>query len=163
VKESSFNKTFDLIFSNFGGLNCLSPKQLDSFLKTSINLLNPSGQLVLVLMPKHCLWEQLYFLLKGNFKKMKRRNTKEPVLANVNGISVSTWYYNPSDMLSMTSALYNLKKLKPIGLSIPPSYLESSFLAKPPFLNMFKKIDTIITGSFWAKYADHFLISFEKK
>src|SRR5690242_3344272 len=31
--ETSFNKKFDLIFSNFGGLNCINPQSLQTLLK----------------------------------------------------------------------------------------------------------------------------------
>ena len=34
------------------------------------------GKIVLVVMPKHCLWERFYFTLKGYLKKANRRNTK---------------------------------------------------------------------------------------
>ncbi len=163
ITKTSFDRKFDLIFSNFGGMNCLSRKQLDTFLKTSIDLLNPKGKLVMVLMPKHCLWEYLYFLLKGDLKKAKRRSTTEAVLVNVDGNLVETWYYNPEDIVSLTQSIYAAKIIKPVGVTIPPSYLERSFLAKTPFLNLFVKIDHIITGSFWAKYADHFLIQLIKK
>lgn len=163
INENSFNKKFDLIFSNFGGFNCLSKIEIDLFFKTAIKLLNPEGKIVLIIMPKHCLWEQLYFTLKGNLKNAKRRNTNESIFANVESVNVKTWYYNPKEIVSLTEAFYTIKKIKPIGLTIPPSYLENSFLAKKPFLSLFKSIDTIITGSFWAKYADHFLIELKKK
>ncbi|WP_044400310.1 bifunctional 2-polyprenyl-6-hydroxyphenol methylase/3-demethylubiquinol 3-O-methyltransferase UbiG [Lacinutrix sp. Hel_I_90] len=163
LTATTFNKTFDLIFSNFGGLNCLSQQQLQSFLKESSLLLKPKGKLILVIMPKNCLWEYLYFSLKRNFKKAKRRNTTKSVLANVEGIHVETWYYNPKDIISLTSDLYTLEKLKPIGLTIPPSYFEKSILAKKPLLSLFKSIDNRVTGKFWAKYADHFLIELIKK
>tara|TARA_R110002049_G_scaffold290785_2_gene474398 strand:+ start:115 stop:897 length:783 start_codon:yes stop_codon:yes gene_type:complete len=162
ISETTFDRKFDLIFSNFGGLNCLSQKQLKTFLKKSYNLLNTNGKLVLVIMPKKCLWEYLYFLLKRDFKKAKRRNTTKSVIANVDGISVQTWYYNPKDILSLTKKEFTVNKIKPIGLTIPPSYLEKSILAKKPLFTIFKSIDAIITGSFWAKYADHFLIELTK-
>ncbi|PIA79388.1 methylase [Gaetbulibacter sp. 4G1] len=158
-----FDINFDLVFSNFGGLNCLSKEQLSIFIKESSKILNPKGKLVLVIMPKKCLWERFYFSLKGNYKKAKRRNTSENIIVNVDGTNVKTWYYNPKDIVSLSEALYKTKKIKPIGLAIPPSYLENSFLAKSPLLYILKGIDRIVNGSFWAKYADHFLIELEKK
>ncbi len=158
-----FDKKFDLIFSNFGGLNCLSNEQLSDFIKESSDMLSPKGKLILIIMPKNCLWERFYFFLKGNYKKAKRRNTSKSIIVNVDGTNVKTWYYNPKDIVSLTETLYKTKKIKPIGLAIPPSYLENSFLAKNPVLPILKGVDRIITGTFWAKYADHFLIELEKK
>ncbi len=163
ITEQLFDRKFDFIFSNFGGVNCLSKPQLDAFLKKAISLQKPNGKLVIVLMPKQCLWEQFYFSLKGDLKKAKRRNTNKSILANVDGVSVPTWYYNPKDIVFLTKSLYQLNSIKPIGISIPPSYLENSFLAKKPTLNILKGIDSILTGSYWAKYADHFLIELTKK
>ncbi|MDO6596406.1 class I SAM-dependent methyltransferase [Oceanihabitans sp. 2_MG-2023] len=163
ITEQTFTKKFDIIFSNFGGLNCLSKIQLEDFFNTANTLLNPNGKLILVLMPKQCIWEQIYFSLKGDFKKAKRRNTDKSVDANVDGIFVKTWYYNPKDILSLTSTLFKKEKIKPIGITIPPSYLENSILAKNPLLSIFKSIDSVITGEFWAKYADHFYIELSTK
>ncbi|MCK0178945.1 class I SAM-dependent methyltransferase [Flavobacteriaceae bacterium S0862] len=163
INESTFSTTFDFIFSNFGGFNCLSNNEINLFFKTATKLLNPEGKIVLVIMPKHCLWEQLYFIMKGHFNNVKRRKTNKSIVANVDGVNVKTWYYNPKDIEALTESSYITNKVKPIGLTIPPSYLEDSFLAKKPFLSIFKSIDNLITRSFWAKYADHFLIELKKK
>ena len=163
INESTLNVKFDLIFSNFGGFNCLSKNEIDRFFIAASKLLNPNGKIVLVIMPKHCLWEQLYFTMKGHFKSAKRRKTNQSVVANVDGVNVKTWYYNPEEIAPLTETYYITNKIKPIGLTIPPSYLENSFLTKKPLLPIFKSIDALITGSFWAKYADHFLIELTKK
>lgn len=162
LHKNSFETKFDLIFSNFGGFNCLSKPEIETFFKTALHLLQPKGKIILVIMPKHCLWERLYFSLKGNFKKAKRRQSSASVLANVDGVKVKTWYYNPEEISSLTKSYYNIEKVKPIGITIPPSYLEKSFLSKQPFLFILKSLDNIITGSFWSKYADHFLIELNK-
>lgn len=162
ITEDTFNKKFDLIFSNFGGLNCLSSEQLSTFFKTASEVLLPNGKLVIVIMPKQCLWEQLYFSLKGDFKKAKRRNTTKSIPANVHGIDVETWYYNPEDIVSLSKKEFTLTNVQPIGLTIPPSYLENSILAKKPLLPIFKVIDSIFTGRFWGKYADHLLLELTK-
>lgn len=163
LKATTFSKKFDLIFSNFGGLNCLSNVELQAFLKTSTGLLKPNGTLILVIMPKHCLWEQLYFSIKGNFRKARRRHTNKYQLVNVGNISVKTWYYNPQEIISLTKKLFTPIKVKPIGIAIPPSYLENSFLTKKPFFSALKVLEELLGQSFWAKYADHFLIELVKK
>ncbi len=163
ITQTTFTKKFDIVFSNFGGLNCLSKNKLQYFLNTLPTLLKPNGKIIMVVMPKHCLWERIYFSLKGNFKKAKRRNTNNSLLVNVDGTSIETWYYNPEDVLDLTEKIFIQKTIKPIGIAIPPSYLECSFLAKKPFLNLLKSTEHILRQPFWAKYADHFLIELEKK
>lgn len=163
INSETFSEKFDLIFSNFGGLNCLSKEQLKTFIEKSETLLKPNGKLIFVIMPKHCLWEQFYFLIKGDFKKVKRRKNKEVVLANVDGIDVSTWYFNPSELKALANKKFNLQLLKPIGISIPPSYLEPFFTSKKRFLNLLVSLEKMLSSSFWSKYADHYIISFQKK
>ena len=67
IHTETFKEKFDLLFSNFGGLNCLSKQDLKEFLNNSKSILKSQGMLALVIMPKHCIWEQLYFFLKRGF------------------------------------------------------------------------------------------------
>jgi ubiquinone/menaquinone biosynthesis C-methylase UbiE len=57
LAEFEPDKKFDLIFSNFGGLNCLSETELLSFFKNATQKLEKDGVLALVIMPNFCLWE----------------------------------------------------------------------------------------------------------
>jgi len=117
----------------------------------------------MVIMPKNCLWELLYFSLKGKFKKAKRRNTTNSVIANVEGIDVKTWYYNPKEILKLTNLNYSKVKIKPIGIAIPPSYLESSFVSNKMVLKFLIFLENLIGFNFLAKYADHFFMELIKK
>ncbi|WP_299763700.1 class I SAM-dependent methyltransferase [uncultured Dokdonia sp.] len=163
ITPTTFDQKFDLIFSNFGGLNCLSDVQLKTFLRTSEALLTDQGKLVMVIMPKNTLWERFYFLLKFQFKNAFRRNTTKAIYANVEGVQVPTWYYNPKDVVHFAEAYIQPKTIKPIGIAIPPSYLEPYFKNKPRFMKLLITLESWFQKPFWAKYADHFLISFEKK
>ncbi|WP_046743941.1 class I SAM-dependent methyltransferase [Kordia zhangzhouensis] len=163
ISTNTFECKFDLIFSNFGGLNCLSQDQLSQFFHTASNLLLPKGKMALVIMPKHCIWERLYFSIKRDSNKANRRNTNENVIANVDGVNVKTWYYNPKDISALAREHFIPKKIKPIGVTIPPSYLENSLAAKFPIISICKGLDSILTASIFSKYADHFLIILEKK
>jgi len=163
ITSKTFDQKFDLIFSNFGGLNCISTVQLEDFLTTSEALLSDNGKLIMVIMPKNTLWERFYFLLKLQFKKAFRRNTKEAVYAHVEGVQVPTWYYNPNDIIDLGKVYTKSTTIKPVGITIPPSYLEPYFKNKPRFMKLLITLESWFQRPFWAKYADHFLISFEKK
>ncbi|MEW7280225.1 class I SAM-dependent methyltransferase [Aquimarina sp. 2201CG1-2-11] len=154
---------YDIIFSNFGGLNCLSYKEMQDFIQATAGLLKPSGKLIMVLMPKNCFWERLYFSIKGNFKNATRRNTNDAVSVNVDGTKVPTWYYNPKDIMLMKNKKFSLVKYIPIGISVPPSYLEKSFITKFPIWNIIYTVEKYIHFGFLAKYADHFLIELQKR
>ncbi len=159
----SFEIKFDLIYSNFGGLNCLSLKELKKFIETASKLLNPEGRLILVLMPKNCIWERLYFLFKGDIGKMKRRNTNDSLLVNVSGVQVPTWYFNPKEVTEISSKNFTTTNNIPVGIAIPPSYLENSFLTKKPIWSFLKMAEKRLSNQFLSRYADHFLIELTKK
>lgn len=154
---------FDLIFSNFGGLNCLSKNELSTFFKTATGLLTENGHLILVVMPKNTLWEQFYFLLKGDFKNIFRRK-KEFAVANVGNENVKTYYHNPKELEKLSKASFKPNQVKPIGFFVPPSYLEPFFKNKPNGISLLSQMENLIKNqSFLAQYADHYLIELQKK
>ncbi len=160
--ESLAPQTFDLIFSNFGGLNCLSPEELALFIQKSHALLNPGGLLMLVIMGRNTLWEKLYFSLKGEKEKAKRRQSVGPVMAHVDGKDVPTWYYSPKEILALSTKHFKKRKSVPIGLFVAPSYLEHFFSNKSLVLRFCALMDEFWLVPF-ADFADHYLICLEKK
>jgi ubiquinone/menaquinone biosynthesis C-methylase UbiE len=85
---------FDLIYSNFAGLNCTA--ELDVVLSSFAGLLKEDGIVTLVILPKFCLWETL-LLFKGKFKTAFRRFfTANGRISHLEGTYFKCWYYNPS-------------------------------------------------------------------
>ncbi len=162
-KLNKETENFDIIFSNFGGLNCLTSLELIQFFKSSSTILSKKGKLILVIMPKNTLWEKIYFILKGKFKTSFRR-TKKVAIANVDNASIPTYYYNPKDIVNLTNVNFDCLDVKPIGFFIPPSYLEPFFKNKKRLLQFLNTLETKIKNwSFLSKYADHYLIVLQKK
>lgn len=154
---------FDFLFSNFGGLNCLSVSEMIAFFKNVPEIIIPKGQLVLVILPKSTLWEQFYFILKLDFKNAFRRK-KEFAIANVDGEKITTYYYNPKDIVNLAKANFEIKQLNPIGFFVPPSYLESFFKNKPKLISFLNSVEQKVKNQSWlSKYADHYIIVLEKK
>lgn len=163
ISNTFGDEKFDLIFSNFGGLNCLSKEEIKLFFENASNLISKNGHLILIIMPKNTLWEQFYFLAKGDFKKTFRRK-KENAIANVDGKKIVTFYHNPNEMKTLASNNFRLKTVNPIGFFVPPSYLESFFSTKPKLISFLAKLDNSVKNmSFLAKHADHYLIVFQRK
>ncbi|MDY8138870.1 class I SAM-dependent methyltransferase [Aquimarina sp. 2201CG5-10] len=164
LNETHFESSFDIIFSDFGGLNCLSSDQLEFFFTSASKKLKPQGRIIGVIMPKHCLLESLYFIAKGNIKKAFRRNTKQAVSANVDGVLVDTWYYNPKDIKILSQSDFSTDTIKPIGFCIPPSYLESFFKKRIGLLKKLRNLDSFFKDfSSLSRYSDHYIISLSKK
>lgn len=154
---------FDLIFSNFGGLNCLSAIELEMFFKNAAQLLSEKGKMVLVIMPKNTLWERFYFLRKANFKNILRRK-KGKAIAHVEGQKMNTYYYNPTEIIALAAPYFSKIQLNPIGFFVPPSYLEPYFKNKPRLISFLNNLESQVQQQKWlAKYADHYVIIFQKR
>jgi ubiquinone/menaquinone biosynthesis C-methylase UbiE len=163
VAVSFEGQQFDLVFSNFGGLNCLSKPELENFLQNTASLISEKGKMILVIMPKNTLWEQFYFLAKIQFSNIFRRK-KESVIAAVDGENVPTYYHNPKDIVNLAKANFEKVATKPIGFFVPPSYLESFFQNKKGILRFLNALEKGISGwSFLSKYADHYIIILQKR
>lgn len=163
ITKTFEDEQFDLLFSNFGGLNCLSELKLKNFFSNIHSILSEKGKMALVIMPKNTLWERLYFLAKAQFSKMSRRK-KAGVIANVDGENVTTYYYNPKDIVNLAKANFETVTVKPIGFFVPPSYLEGYFKNKKGILKFLNRWEQGIKNmTFLSKYADHYLIILQKR
>lgn len=155
---------FDLVFSNFGGLNCISPDSFQKVIPEIAGLLKPKGHFIAVIMPRFCLWEWLYFSLKLKLKDAARRTSSAPVVVDIGGNNVDTWYYSPSEIVSISNVYFKKIKALPVGLFLPPSYLDNYFSKHPKFLGLLDHLE-VSFRSFGAvaKYSDHFILDMEVK
>src|SRR6476620_3299872 len=113
---------YDLIFSNFAGLNCTG--ELDKVLQSLPSLLNPGGMVTLVVLPPFCLWETL-LALKGDFKTAFRRTfSRKGVTAHLEGKYFTCWYYRPSYIINHVKGKMELLGIEGLCTIVPPSYLE---------------------------------------
>jgi ubiquinone/menaquinone biosynthesis C-methylase UbiE len=153
---------FDLIWSNFGGLNCVNKTALEQVAADLGKLLKSDGSLRVVLMARACLWENLFFRWKGDRKAALRRS--QVVEANLGeGAAQQTWYYSSNELEDVFSK-FSLVDKKPVGLFVAPSYLEKWWQSHPVLGSMLVGLDKIFGSlSFFADYADHIYLSFKKK
>ena len=154
---------FDLIFSNFGGINCLSPQQLSACLRTCVHQLRPNGHLIVVYMSRSCVWEQLYYILKGNFRQAFRRKKKGSQLVSLGKTTIPSWYYAPREIKQLVPDTYQLRAIRPIGLAVPPAYLEAFFSKQLKLLQFLYQVEKRLENvSLFSDLADHSLIHFQK-
>lgn len=164
IKSYPTGKKYDLIFSNFGGLNCLNPEELKTFLSTAQKkILNSHGSIVMVLMSKGSIWESLFYLKKLDFKKAFRRMTNKALPVNVEGKQVATYYYNPSFFKPLLST-FHIQHIQTVGFFLPPSYLEDYFKRKPKLLSSLFWLENKLSKlSFLAGFSDHYLIELKAR
>ncbi len=154
---------FDLIFSNFGGLNCVDQKTTRTLAAIFCRFLEPNGKLFFVYMSKGCLWEKWYYRYKGKPTIGHRRKSNGPIMVKFGDKEFPIWYYNPVQVRELYRPYFTLENCQPIGLFVPPSYLEGFFKEKKLLLQTLHWMDRRMARERWANYADHFSIVFKMR
>lgn len=155
-------KAYDLVFSNFAGLNCTA--ELDKVLHSFPGLLKPGGIAVLVILPKFCLWEFL-LLFKGKFKTACRRFCgSKGASAHIEGTCFRCWYYNPAYVIRHLQQQFRVLTVEGLCSLVPPSYLEG-FAEKHPktFSFLSAKEKKYRSAWPWKSIGDYYIIALEKK
>jgi ubiquinone/menaquinone biosynthesis C-methylase UbiE len=154
--EKFYNEKFDLIFSNFGGLNCINDLR-----KVTVhfpNLLNDGGKVCLVTMPPVCPWEILQ-LLKGNFKFVFRRFNNAGTDANVEGISFKTYYHSAKKIKSTLGKKFKLIHKQGLGVFTPIPQMENFVNKHFILINLLKKLDKVFNKHFpFNLVGDHLIL-----
>lgn len=162
--ETLFDKKFDLVFSNFGGLNCVNPQSMQLLLQKLPLILKPGGRFVGVVMPKFCAWETCFFLMSFKFRKALRRFTSKEVVTDLKGIPVKTWFYQPSQIKNWTKKMFNVMAIRPVGFVLPPFYLEDFFANRNGLLAFMNRVEKKLSGiSLFSGMSDHFIIDLQLK
>jgi 2-polyprenyl-3-methyl-5-hydroxy-6-metoxy-1,4-benzoquinol methylase len=163
LKQNYQNENFDLVFSNFGGINCINKTEIAKLSDDLSSLINPSGYLFLTVMSRFCLWEIIYYGLKGKIATAFRRQ-KRSVFFYVNGSSMPVFYYSPIDLKKLFWPKFKLVKTYPVGLFIPPSYLEKQFSNRRDWLNRLNRWEEKLGnhGTF-SSLADHYCMILKKE
>lgn len=154
----------NFLFSNFGGLNCLSPTELKAFTKKCIEKMPAGAEIFFVIMGKKCVWERIYFLMKGQYKQVFRRLSTEGVSTKINKQEFTTWYYSPKEIKTVFSPSFEFINTSATAFFVPPSYLNPFFEKKNRWLNLLARLDKIFTTFKWtANYGDHYFIHLKKR
>ena len=153
----------EAIFSNFGGLNCLNETELKELFERISNAQKEGDQLAVVIMPRFCFMEGVYFFSRLKWGKLFRRNTSKGLPVNVDGKEVMTFYHSPRSVINMLPN-YSIQLKKPVAFCLPPSYLESFFRKHSRFLMVLSRLENILGRiSVFSGWSDHYILIAEKK
>lgn len=166
VRAQDLGGPFDLVFSNFGGLNCLSPEALQALAVPLAACLAPQGQLIAVVMPRCCLWESAWALLHLQPRRAARRWRGGPVPARLGDGQppLPVWYHGVADMQRMLGSHFQRERVRPVGLVVPPSELEPLARRAPRWLALMERLDRRwLTAAWGAGLSDHALIQYRRR
>jgi ubiquinone/menaquinone biosynthesis C-methylase UbiE len=152
---------FDCIFSNFGGLNCTA--ELKEVVRQFQPLLKPEGIVILVVMPRICPWEILS-VFKGHFRKAARRLRNQGAHSHLEGEFFTTWYYNPSQLISYFSDGFSFIGLQGLGSLVPPPYKEEFPHKYPKIFSALCRWEEKLAGRWpFNRMADHYILTMKLK
>lgn len=162
LSELKTKGPYDLIFSNFAGLNCTG--ELDKVLASFSPLIKPNGVVTLVVLPKFCLWETL-LLFKGKFRTAFRRFfSGYGRKARVEGTYFKCWYYNPSYIIKRLNEEFELIGLEGLCTIVPPSYIEGFAEKYPSAFKFLRRWENKLKAKWpWKYIGDYYIISMRKK
>lgn len=151
---------FDGVFSNFGGLNCAT--DVAEVGRHLARLVKPRGVALLCLCSRLCIWETAWFLCHAQVGRAFRR-IKGSATATLNGIGVEVQYPTVRQLCAAMHPWFALRRVKSIGLAVPPSYLEDWAQRHREVLGILRSIDH--AASEWPvlrTLGDHVLLTMER-
>lgn len=153
---------FDAVVSNFGALNCAS--SLDPLGVIGCRHLRAGGAFVIGLMGRTCLWETLYFTLRGDGAGAARRRVDQAEVP-VAGIDVPTFYHRIADVRNALGTEMVLQSIEGIGVAIPPPYLEPRWQQLPRTVRgLVTTLDSLLAPfPPFNRVGDHVLLQFVKR
>lgn len=152
--------SFDGVFSNFSGLNCIA--DLRDIARELSRLVKPGGRLLLCLSTRFCLWETLWYLGRGDAKRAFRR-WKGHAAASLGEIELTVKYPTMREIRKQFGPMFSLRSCRGIGVAVPPSYLEHLARKRPRVLRKLEAVDRLLAG--WPIFrvaGDHMLLAFER-
>jgi len=157
------DRQFDGIVSNFAGLNCAAPSTMENVANQLQQLLRPGGFLAVVLFGKYCLWETMYYLLKAQPTQAFRRWSNGKVMVPLSPtVQQPVYYYSIKKFTRLMRPLQLIEK-RPVGLCIPPSWMEGYMQRHRRFFKGLIKAEDRIGGAPLAtSLADHAFLLFKK-
>ena len=161
LRNSFRGQKFDLIFSNFGGLNCIDKHALCQLRDELGSLLSVEGKLFFVVMGRFCIGEIVYFGIRGKLSSAFRR-LRRSLDFTINGNTIPVYYYSPATLKAIFCPTFRFLQKEPVGLFIPPTYREKRSGADLQKLRHLERIENKLAFSSLAAFADHFCVVFKK-
>lgn len=154
---------FGAIVSNFGALNCA--QDLAPLTALAQRRLVPGGAVLVCLMARVCPWEVLYFLGRFQPRQAFRRLAAAPVMVEVEGIPVPTYYHRPADVMRALGPDFTLRRLTGLAILVPPPWLAHGWARVPARVRRaVSRLDSRIGSLVGVRHlGDHFLMDIVKR
>jgi ubiquinone/menaquinone biosynthesis C-methylase UbiE len=160
--RSLAGNTFDLVLSNFGGLNCV--ERLDIVARQIAIATKKHGYFVGVVMPPFSLWEFASYLLRGDLQNSIRRVRGKAIATGFQSKTFTVCYHSSRNLVRAMGVCFHPVRI--IGLNIlSPTPQSMGFFNDYPRLTRFlQKVDSHIEEiPGLRQIGDHFVIILRKQ
>lgn len=156
------NSSFDLVLSNFGGLNCI--QRLDRSSSEVGRVVAPGGHCIAMVMPPVCLWEAVAGLCKFNLGFAFRRLKGQSLATGFHGRTFDVYYHAPRPVRRMFSAQFEVCALLGINIFSPPPHALSFAQNHVKLTSLLRWIDDRLERfPVLRAMGDHYIIMMKKK
>ena len=160
LDELRVKRQFDGVLSNFSGLNCAS--NIGVAARQLAALARPGAPMALCLSTRYCAWEFIWYALRGQWKTATRR-WKGHTSARVGEQRVDVYYPTIRELRNAFAPWFELEVITGIGVSVPPSYVETWARRYPSLLLFLQQLDRVLERMpLFRSIGDHVLLRFRR-
>lgn len=154
-------RTFDLVLSNFGGLNCVS--SLNTVAAQVARVVRPGGYFVAMVMPPVCLWEIVAGLARLNFRSAFRRLGKNVQATGFRGGTFTVHYHTPRTFTSAFRRWFKVRQVVGLNIISPPPHAMRFKTIYPQLSSRLERFEGIVARLPGVRsMGDHFVVSLQK-
>lgn len=153
---------FDLVLSNFGGLNCTS--NLIGVGTQVAAKLKAGGCFVAVIMPSFSLWETVAYGYRGKMKEAFRRLNPRGTETQFHGNRFKVYYFSPREVSRALAPEFEVIESYALNVFSPPPHAWKIAARFPALTAMSEEIDDLIRHiPLFRSIGDHTVIVLRKK
>jgi ubiquinone/menaquinone biosynthesis C-methylase UbiE len=134
---SSDGPKYDLVLSNFGGLNCV--ESLDAVAEEIARVTRPSGYFIAVVMPPFCTWEIAAGLCRGRVTDAFRRLRSNTQATGFSEKTFTVHYHTPGAMMRSLNRWFHSERCFGLNVITPPPHATN-------FKRKFSRLSRLLSG-----------------
>ncbi len=159
--DPRFETQFDLVFANFGVVNCVTDLQtLANWLSERVK---PGGYAAFAIMSRYCVWETAWHSIHGDFKTASRRWRHDSIVYSSESGITTVHYPSVWQIQRIFSPDFKMRRVTPLGFFLPPSDIFRMVEKRPRFHNFLTGLEnTFRFMRILADFSDHFWIEFQR-
>ncbi len=133
---------FDLVLSNFGGLNCTN--DLSGVGAKVAAKLKPGGYFIAVIMPSFSLWETVAYAYRGRLKEAFRRVKPDGTETQFYGNCFTVYYFSRREVLRAFAPAFEVIESYSLNVLSPPPHAWKLAARFPGLTAASERIDDLL-------------------